>query len=106
MVLFLEIEIPKIAVKHYNYAKLYFEKALEYNCDSTEMWKMYINYTKEHCEDKAWLLSVMFRSCKCCFFSVELWKILILEMENNFYGKVEIQSKLFFNKEKISLNFF
>jgi len=108
--LFLKIEIPKISEKYFNYGRLYFEKALEYNCDSVEIWEMYINYTKDFLKnsansqnfsanvDKAFLLSIMFRSCKCCFFSVELWKILILEMEENYYAKVEIQSK--------KLNFF
>jgi hypothetical protein len=99
--LFLKIEIPKISIKYFNYARLYFEKALEYNCDSEEIWKMYINYTKDfgfstkdnNNIDKFVLLSLIFRACKCCYFSLDIWKILIFEMENNFYEKVEIQSK-------------
>ena len=95
LVLFLKVEIPKISKKYYNYAKLYFEKALEYNCDNFEIWKMYIEHTKTYSKDKAWLVSIMLRSCKCCFFCVDLWKMLILEMEKNFYSKEDIQSIIF-----------
>ncbi len=95
LVLFLKVEIPKISKKYYNYAKLYYEKALEFNCDNFEIWKMYIEHTKIHSKDKAWLVSIMLRSCKCCFFCIDLWKILIFEMERNFYSKEYIQSNLF-----------
>lgn len=92
LVMFLKIEIPKISEKYYNYAKLYYEKALEYNCDNFDIWKMYIEHTKKASKDITWLITIMLRACKCCFFCLDLWKILILEMEKNFYAKADIQS--------------
>lgn len=95
----LDKEIP--GPKNLNYLRLYFEKTLEYNCDNEEIWQKYITFIKKLIQNKThdfkinekeYLLSIIFRATKCCYFSVELWKILILELESNYYPKEFIQS--------------
>jgi hypothetical protein len=91
--IFLKKELPKIADKTYNYFRLYYERALEYNCDDEEIWAHYIGTIKKLFKNKDLLLNVLKRACKCCYFHVQFWVLFLREMEKQNFPIEEIRSK-------------
>jgi len=91
---FLKTEIPKISLKHFNYLRLYFEKALELNPDDENIWQLYIDFVKKMNKNKELTLKILTRSCKCCYFNILFWILLFREMEISQRPFEEIQTKI------------
>jgi hypothetical protein len=92
--LFLKTEIPKISLKHFNYLRLYFERALELNPDDENIWEIYIDFAKRMNKNKELTLNILTRACKCCYFNVVFWINLLREMEKSLKAPEEIQNKI------------
>lgn len=73
--------MPKIATTNFNYVRLYFERALEINCDFEEIWELYIEICKALNRNTDLLISIMSRACKCCYSIFTFWVLLLTEME-------------------------
>lgn len=91
---FLKKDILKISLKHFNYLRLYFEKALELNPDDENIWEIYIDFAKRLNKNKELTINILSRACKCCYFNVVFWINLLREMEKFQKTSEEIQNKI------------
>lgn len=94
--LFLTKELPNISLKkNFNYIRLYYEKALQYNPDDEDIWNDFIQQAqiKDFKVSHKTYLNILVRSCKCCYFKVNFWIILLREMEKQGCDQSEIESK-------------
>ena len=91
---FLKTELPKLAKKYFNYFRLYFEKALEVNCDDDEIWQLYIETVSTYNKNRAGKLELLERACKCCYNNILFWIYLLREMEISNKTNEEINQKI------------
>lgn len=88
-------ELQKLANKNFNYIRLYYEKVLQMNPDDEDIWGNLINLAQSKdfkLSNKA-ILSILVRACKCCYFKIDFWILLLREMEKQGADKNEIESK-------------
>jgi hypothetical protein len=100
----LNTELPKLANKNFNYIRLYYERVLQMNPDDEDIWSDLINLSqlKEYKLSFKTTLSILIRACKCCYFKVDFWILLLREMEKQGTDKADIESKKDLILEKIS----
>ena len=90
---FLKSELPNRFKKQINYIRLFFEKALLLNPDDDDLWKAYLEVIKNQNSNSKLNYSLLQRACKCCYFSVVFWVLLLREMEKLQLPYEEIQIK-------------
>ena len=92
---FLEKELIEIAENNFSYITLYYERALQYNPDDENLWNNYIdciqNTNTKTTNRKD--LKTLKRACKCCYFKVCFWILLLREMEKQGISRGDIESK-------------
>ena len=87
-------ELPNLARKNFNYIRLFYERSLQMNPDDEDIWNNFIEYSQKRdfkIPQKTYL-SILQRACKCCYFKVSFWIILLREMEKQGSDKEEIES--------------
>ncbi len=92
---FLNTELPKLANKNFNYIRLYYERVLQMNPDDEDIWGNLINLaqSKEYKLSNKAIINILLRACKCCYFKVDFWIILLREMEKKGTDRADIESK-------------
>jgi hypothetical protein len=83
-----------IAKKHFNYARLYFERTLEVNCDDENIWALYIDFAKTLTKETKYLYPILRRAAKCCYSNILYWIMLFKEMERINLPREEILTKI------------
>ena len=92
--LLLQKELPQLAGKNFNYIRLYYERTLQMNPDDEDIWESFITQAqnKEYKLQHKTYLQILQRACKCCYFRVNFWILLLREMEKQGNPKEDIES--------------
>ena len=91
---FLNKELPILANKNFNYIRLFYERTLQMNPDDEDIWDNFMAYAhnKDFKIPHTVYLKILQRACKCCYFKVTFWIVLLREMEKQGSDKEEIES--------------
>jgi UDP:flavonoid glycosyltransferase YjiC (YdhE family) len=95
-------ELTQIANKNINYIRLYYERTLQMNPDDENIWENFVitSQQKEYKVSNKQYLTILQRACKCCYFNVNFWILLLREMEKQGLDKQDIESKIIFKCRK------
>lgn len=92
----MEKDLIELTENNFSYIILYYEKALQYNPDDENLWSNFLDHiqnTSSSISNRRHL-KILKRACKCCYFKVNFWILLLREMEKQNIPRVEIEKKI------------